>query len=106
MYNDNDCFWVYEYDPKDHTVYLDYDGEVESIGIRSIYVNENGEDIYSEMGYWGEVSGVDVLTDKTPVSVKWFDLQGREISGRVEGIAVKVTSLADGTTIRKKVMVR
>lgn len=107
MYNDWYDFWVDSTDPKDHTAYLYYDGEVSSIGIRSIYVNENGEDVYSNMAYWGEPSGVnDPSRVKNPIAVKWYDLQGREINGHVSGVAVKVTSFSDGSTVRAKVMVK
>ncbi|MDE7345971.1 MAG: hypothetical protein K2N48_04420 [Muribaculaceae bacterium] len=107
MYDDWMDFWVASDDPRDHTVYLYYDGEVEYVGIRSIYVNENGEDVYSEMAYWGDPDSVNSIGDgKTPVSVKWYDLQGREIKNPVCGVSVKVSVFSDGTTSSEKVIVR
>ncbi len=105
MYDDWYDFWVDADDPRDHTVYLYYDGEVTSIGIRSIYVNEVGEDIYSEMGYWGDVVGVNATNaDKIPVSVKWYDLQGREMKDHGHGMSVKVSVYSDGSTTCEKVV--
>ncbi|MDE6548450.1 MAG: hypothetical protein K2L22_05580, partial [Muribaculaceae bacterium] len=105
LYNDWNDFWVDTDNIEDHTVYLYYDGDVNSIGIRSIYVNENGEDIYSEMAYWGETVSVDSISgDKIPVSVKCYDLQGRQINGTHTGVAVKVATYSDGTVVRSKVM--
>lgn len=106
MYDDWNDFWVSSDIPEDHTVYL-YEEDITSIGIRSIYVNENGDDIYSEMAYWGEVNGADGIDGgKTPAAVKLYDLQGREIKGRAKGPAVRLTIHADGSTVREKVMLR
>lgn len=107
MYDDWNDFWVAADDPKDHTVYLYYDDEMQYIGIRSIYTNENGEDIYSEMAYWGDPNGVESSgIDKTPVSVKWYDLQGHEIKGHGRGVSVKASVYVDGSVSYEKVMVR
>ncbi|MDE6291722.1 MAG: hypothetical protein K2M16_09325 [Muribaculaceae bacterium] len=106
LYDDWEDFWVDSTDPSDHSVYLYYDGVVNSIAIRSIYVNENGEDVYSKMGYWNDPSSVAGVAVNEPVSVKWYDLQGREVNGGSKGIAVKVATYADGTTTHEKVMVK
>lgn len=102
-YDDWDLFWVAG---ADHTVYLDVDGEeVKGVGIRSIYLNENGEDIYSAMAFWGDSSAVDGINKQgVPVSVKWYDLQGRPLSGNVFGIAIKVATYSDGTVVSEKVV--
>ncbi|MDE6521596.1 MAG: hypothetical protein K2L17_02165 [Muribaculaceae bacterium] len=101
------CDWYYIWmtieDPEDHTVYFDYDGEVKSVGIRSIYVNENGEDVYSQMGYWGDPTSAATI-EGSPVDVKWYDLQGRPLSGKSAGIAIKVATYSDGTIVRSKVL--
>lgn len=108
MYDDWDEFWVASEDPRDHSVYLhNGDETVTGIGIRSIYVNENGEDVYSQMAYWGEENAVGgINADRTPVSEKWYDLQGREINGHARGITIKMTTFGDGSTKRTKVMVK
>ena len=106
MYDDWEDFWVASEKPEDHTVYL-YEDDITSIAIRSLYINENGDDIYSEMAYWGEGSGIDGIgSGRTPVYVKWYDMQGREIKGRSNGPAVKLTIHADGSAVREKVMIR
>lgn len=106
-YDDWEDFWVDSNDPSDHTAYIYYDEEVTSIGIRSIYVNEEGEDVYSEMGWWGDEMSVDETTaTASPVSVRWYDLQGRELARRMPGIAVKVAVYADGSVRREKVLVK
>ncbi|MDE6512130.1 MAG: hypothetical protein K2L00_08600, partial [Muribaculaceae bacterium] len=105
MYNDWEDFWVASDNPEDHTVYLYEDG-ITNIGIRSVYINENGQEIYSETAYWGDPTvGVGGL-GTAPVAVKWYDLQGREINGRANGPAVKVTLFSDGSTVREKVMIK
>ncbi|MDE6480248.1 MAG: hypothetical protein K2L45_08250, partial [Muribaculaceae bacterium] len=103
LYDDWNDFWVDTDNPEDHTVYLYYDGEVTSVGIRSIYVNENGEDVYSKMAYWGEPDSVSEI-ERTPATVKWYDLQGRPVNEHAEGVAVKVTTYKDGTVVRSKVI--
>lgn len=105
LYNDWYDFWVDSDDPRDHTVYLYYDGVVKGIGVRSIYVNENGEDVYSKMEYWGDANGVEgVVGDKVPVSVKWYDLQGRPMNGKGTGVAIRVATYSDGSLSRSKVI--
>lgn len=64
-------------------------------------------EVYSATAYWGDpdsVKGID--SDNSPVSVKWFDLQGREIHDRAHGVAVKVTECGDGSFIREKVILK
>ncbi|MDE6742103.1 MAG: hypothetical protein K2J58_07210 [Muribaculaceae bacterium] len=62
---------------------------------------------YSSMAYWGDPSGVHSIGSvRTPATVKWYDLQGREISGHASGVAVKVTTFTDGATRREKVMLK
>ncbi len=104
LYDDWNDFWVDTTDPRDHTVYIYYDGDINSIGIRSIYVNENGEDIYSQMGYWGDPDSIEEISgNQMPVDVKWYDLQGRPMSGKGQGISIKVATYSDGRVERSKV---
>ncbi len=105
LYDDWNDFWVASENPEDHTVYLYYDGDVTSVGIRSIYVNENGEEVYSKMAYWGEDTGANEIEgDDIPVSVKWYDLQGREIRGNKAGVAVKIATYSNGKVLRSKII--
>ncbi len=104
LYDDWDSFWVASEDPKDHTVYLYNDGDVIYIGIRSVYINENGEEVYSEMAYWGEPdSKEEVLGERVPVLVKWFDLQGRPMQEKGNGVSIRVATYSDGTVESRKV---
>lgn len=104
LYDDWEDFWVDSTDPRDHTVYFYCEEDVTSVGIRSIYVNENGEDVYSEMAYWGDPVAVEgIASENVPVSVKWFDLQGRQVSGKPSGVAVKIVTYSDGTVVCSKV---
>ncbi len=105
MYDDWNDFWVATSNPEDHTVYLYYDGDVNSIVIRSIYVNENGEDLYSEPAYWGDPVAVgEIGGENVPVAVRWYDLQGRPVNGKISGVAVRVAEYSDGSVVRSKVI--
>lgn len=105
MYDDWNDFWVAASNPEDHSVYLYYDGEVNRIGVRSIYVNENGEEVYSEMTYWGEPDAVGAISgEKEPISEKWYDLQGRLVNGKISGVAIRVAEYNDGSVVRSKVI--
>lgn len=105
MYDDWMDFWVASSDPRDHTVYLYNDEFVNSVGIRSVYLNENDEYIYSEMAYWGETNSIGEITnDEIPVSVKWYDLQGRSLNERGSGVSIKVATYSNGTVVRSKVI--
>lgn len=52
-----------------------------------------------------EVSGVaDTFTEASVVSVRFFDLNGLSVGETFKGIAVKVATLSDGTTVVEKVV--
>lgn len=101
VYDDWEDFWVAG---SDHTVYI-YEDDVTSVGVRSIYVNENGEDIYSEMAGWSDPDAVaEIDAGRIPVSVKWYDLQGRLLNARPSGVGIRVATYRDGRVESKKVM--
>jgi hypothetical protein len=90
----------------DKTVYL-YTLPETSIGVRSVYINENGEYLYSEICYDSELTSAKAnMAEKEIKSVEWFDVAGRRVGRAVNGIAIKVTKYADGSLRREKVIVR
>lgn len=96
----NDGFDIFV-EGQDHTVYL-YADDLTTISIRSVYINENGDEIFSAYAIEGEtgISATDV--NKTVVSEKYFDLQGRAIKGNTQGIIIKAVTYSDGTEERVK----
>ncbi len=101
-YDDWNDIWV---DGMEHTIYL-YDWVQDSFSVRSIYINENGESIPSEMSVYSETGVKDVNAGKQIVAEKYFDLQGREIRKPANGISVKMVTFDDGTTKTYKVIKR
>lgn len=90
---------------QDHTVYL-YNDVEDTVGVRSIYINENGEEIPSEMTICS-LTGIDeVLAGKQITSTKYFDLQGRQLSAPVDGLTIKVVTFEDGTSKTFKMLKR
>lgn len=89
----------------DHTVYL-YSEPENSIGVRSVYINENGDKLYSEVvsDEFGRVK--DSFLDKEVSSVMYYDLSGRRISERSAGIMVRTTIFSDGTRRHEKIVRR
>ena len=87
----------------DHTVYL-YNEDIVKVGIRSVYVNENGEDIYSDFTYAGEEGSVAMSDGRLIVSERLYDLNGCQVDSRYEGVVVKVITYSDGSERRVKVM--
>lgn len=85
----------------DHTVYVT-PSEINNVAIRSVYINENGDEIYSAFAREGEsgLSGNNV--GKTAVSETIYDLQGRVVTGRTSGVTIKVVTYSDGTVSRQK----
>lgn len=99
-YNYDDNYDIYVAG-KDHTVYLS-PWEISSVAIRSVYINENGDEIYSALAREGE-SGISANDfGKSVVSEKYYDLQGRAVTGRTSGITIKVVTYSDGTESRVK----
>ena len=91
---------------EDHTVYI-YQEVENSIGVRSVYINENGEALYSHISY-DEALGIRNVSSPAAAvqSVEYYDLNGRRISRPTAGVAVAVTRYADGTVTTSKVLVK
>lgn len=90
-----------------HTIYM-YMPIESSIGVRSVYINENGDALYSEMEtILVEGTGVDAVeSEVAPVSVEYYDIAGRRISNPEKGIAIRIARFADGTMKTDKVVMR
>ncbi len=99
-YDDDYDFYVYG---TDHTVYLIAE-EIGSVGIRSVYINENGEEIYSDLITEGTTGVADIEGGRKIVSEKCYDLQGRMLRGSTPGVVIKVVTYSDGTEDRIKMI--
>ncbi len=97
----------------DNHVFYFYVAGFDKIGIQEIY-NDGTTKLYSEITWKNveEDEGDDtsvkgIATNGTDVkSVKYCDLSGRSVSKISHGLYIKTTTLADGTVITKKVMVK
>lgn len=100
-YDDQMDFWAQE---SYRSVYIYADEPQKSVSVRSVYINENGDKLYSEPCVY-EVSGVENVTaNRQPVSTQWFDLQGRPATDSARGISIRVTTYSDGSVSRSKVV--
>lgn len=99
-YDDDYDIYVYG---TDHTVYL-LEEEIGSVGVRSVYINENGEEIYSDLITEGTSAAAAMESGKVIVSEKFFDLQGRMLNGTTHGVVIKVVTYSDGTEKRMKMI--
>ena len=77
-------------------VYLNMTG-FETVGVRSLYVDANGNKHYSDIAS-GSAAGVDkVLAGKNVAKVEYFDLAGRRVARPSNGVYVARTVFTDGT---------
>lgn len=78
----------------------------QKIGIRSIYVNANGEKTYSQPSYWDVTSSVDAAEalGKDVEKVEYYDLSGRKSDRPVSGISVRRTIYKDGSVRNDKIV--
>lgn len=99
-----------------HQLYFSFDG-AETLGIQSFYVGTNGtvysSDIVTYDVETGEVTvegATDAIravdTSVQPVSCKYYDMAGRQVTSPQAGIYIKVMKMADGTTRTVKVNVK
>ncbi|MDE6010439.1 MAG: hypothetical protein K2F87_03195 [Muribaculaceae bacterium] len=97
---ENDDVFIYG---KDHTIYFYTEGE-DSYGIRSVYVNEMGQVLYSAA--CGDCGNSLVAGVKADVeSVVWYDLTGRRIEAPAKGVSIRSVRYSDGSLKSEKVMV-
>lgn len=107
LYTDNNRIQYYG---DDHIFYF-YISGFDKIGIQEIY-NDGTTKLASGI-VWQEVEseeedGVEAIKANVSSvkSVKYCDLSGRAVSKISHGLYIKTTTLADGTVITKKVMVK
>ncbi len=89
----------------DHTVYL-YMEEEGVIGVRSVYINENGETLYSDIVKDPASATESIAADRKVAGEIWHDVYGRRIDKPSNGMAIRTTIYSDGTTTHRKIMVR
>ena len=65
----------------------------------AVYYSDYG--VYDLTGYWEPV-GINDVAAKGVKSVKYFDLQGRQITADTKGIVISVKQISDGTTKTQK----
>lgn len=68
----------------------------ESIGIRMMYVNEDGTVTYSNVVTYDIDSVEDIEGGAEVVDVKYFDINGRVVSGDARGLVIGVYKMSDG----------
>jgi len=89
----------------DHTVYL-YTEEEGVWGVRSVYVNENGETLYSDI-ITTEMNSIDnIASGKKVAGEIWHDIYGRRINRPSDGIAICTTIYSDGSATHRKIIVK
>lgn len=88
-----------------HSVYL-YDDPINTIGVRSVYVNENGDKVYSDIATMVTETSVDkVISDREVAGRAYYDMQGRRVAAPSPGLYIERTTYTDGTSsVAKKVM--
>lgn len=99
-YQDSDIYVL----GTDHTVYFLAE-DVELYGVRSLYINENDEVIYSApcgVVCPSAVNAVEADID----NVTWYDLTGKVISEPAQGLAIRKVTYSDGTVKSHKVFVK
>ncbi len=95
----------------DNHIFYFYVSGFDKIGIQEIY-NDGTTKLFSDIAWQSvdeeEEDGVEAIkaNGASVKSVKYCDLSGRAVSKISHGLYIKTTTLADGTVITKKVMVK
>lgn len=90
---DNDMIWYF--DGEYHMVYFNFTLP-ENCGVQSVYINEEGNELYSEIVSTGADS-VDMNVDRKAVSRSFYNMQGQSVSESYVGPVVCKTVFDDGT---------
>lgn len=78
-----------------HVVYFNFTLP-ENCGVQSVYINEEGNELYSEIASTGTV-GVDMNVDRKAVSRSFYNMQGQSVPESYVGPVVCKTVFDDGT---------
>ena len=101
-YSDFYDIWV---EGEDHTVYV-YAGSDKEYRVRSVYINEKGETLYSAAVGDGNSDGVAGIAADEIESEAWYDMQGRRVVKPASGMAIRVATLKDGRIVRNKLIMK
>ncbi|MDE5876633.1 MAG: hypothetical protein K2H47_03955 [Muribaculaceae bacterium] len=81
-----------------HSVYL-YEEPINTLGVRSVYINENDEKVYSDIATIVTETSVNKVADTREVASRaYFDFQGRRIAEPEQGLYIVRTTYTDGTS--------
>lgn len=85
-----------------------YSYGVDTISMRTVFVEEDGTELRSEMATIenGEVKVESAVADRTEISRETFDLQGHKVSSRHNGIVIEKVVYDDGSVVVGKRIVR
>lgn len=100
----NEC-WNFFTDGADHTVYL-YENltDVKTVGVRSVYINENDEKIFSEVTNTPGPASVDTIISDDAANTEYFDVNGCKVSSPVDGVTIVKTTYSNGDIRVKKII--
>ena len=76
-----------------------YDGSVARWGVQMVYKGGN-KDTVSPISWWNvPTTAINAVTSPTKkiVGTEYYDLSGRRLNGRGDGLNIKVTIFSDGT---------
>lgn len=82
-----------------------YSEGIEVVGLRSIYLNPDGDKFYSDMAEKVFISGIEGIENSQEVKDVYFtNMAGIRVANPQHGLYIKTSVLEDGTTINQKIM--
>lgn len=98
-------WWIYKVDEISRLVYFFFN-EYETFGVQSVYKEEDGTEVRSNIIYVGESGVDDIYADSQEVvSTLYYTLTGQRVA-TPSGLVIKVETLSNGTVRSSKTMVR
>lgn len=103
-YGYEDGYWFYYLGGGRYQIMLYYDGDINSIGVKSFYYG--GDTVTeSEMGLFViNPTSVNELVSKDQVNVTYYNLTGKSSNVPFNGLNIMVTTYSDGSTRTCKIM--